>query len=90
MGRLFLLVGTVFVLTGCSELQVVTGAAMRELRADVIAVAPAQEMAQAIPTKERREPERLILMAKADWRPTDWRYGETQTHERKKGLWEVN
>ena len=87
MGRLFLL-ASVILLAGCSELKVMTDAAMRELRADAIAVAPAEETTLIRPEKERSEPR--VLMAKADWRPTDWRYGKAQTREPKKGLWERN
>jgi hypothetical protein len=89
MGRLILLASVIF-LAGCSELKVITDAAVRELRADAIAVAPAEETTLVRPEKERERNESRVLMAKADWRSTDWRYGKAQAREPKKGLWEVN
>ena len=89
MGRLFLLVSVIF-LAGCSELKVMTDAAMRELRADAIAVAPAEETTLVRPEQERTRNESRVLMAKADWRSPDWRNGKAQTQEPKKGLWETN
>jgi hypothetical protein len=74
------------ILAGCSEMKVITSAALRELRADAIAVAPAEETT-LVQADKAKEPS--ILMAKADWRPADWRYGSSKKSVRK-GLWETN
>lgn len=94
MTRLFALIMTVAALTGCSEMKVISGAAMRELRADGFNVEQiSYNYHQKLAAKGANS---TVLMAKADTQKiaTDGRIVGTEkklrlTKTKKvRGLWE--
>jgi len=63
MLRSLALVMTMFALTGCSEIQVISKAMVREVNADAICVE--RERYQAGPARQPRQAETRTLLAKA-------------------------
>lgn len=83
MKRLLLLGSLIIFLAGCSELKVIGGAALNELRAEALAVNAAQEFKPEFGTK--KQDEKAILLAMAEKREAAW---EQKRRLGKKGLWE--
>ncbi|NVN98638.1 MAG: hypothetical protein HXX17_04870 [Geobacteraceae bacterium] len=96
MLKYMLIILSITILSGCSELKVIGGAAMRELRAEGMNVEKISYNYQA--RLESREKAGLVTMAKADV-PRFTTYGRMVGEDKKiklaknkrvKGLWEKN
>ncbi len=83
MKRLLLLGSLITLLTGCSELKVIGGAALNELSAEAIAVNAGQEFMPEFRTKKQTE--KAILLAMVEKKSAAW---EEKKRLGKKGLWE--
>lgn len=83
MKRLFLLVFLMGCLTGCSELKIIGGAAVNELRAEAINVEFASSNEPVL--AEEKAPEKPVMVAKAEPAPAD---RERSNSPAQKGAWE--
>ena len=97
MRRTILLAALLVLLAGCSELRVIGNAALRELQADAIPVAPAGMISHKVLVGETDETEetaeRRTVTAKTgsaylDWRKEGEKAAKAGKAPARKGLWE--